>query len=84
LFFSTVGFIGGEMAKIKELVKKYAGEWLAIEVTEEKDGEPVKGKLLLHKRDRSELWEKVSLSKKREIYVTFAGPPIKKGYAVAF
>ncbi|MGM0511003.1 MAG: hypothetical protein ACQESD_07775 [Thermoplasmatota archaeon] len=38
--------------KIEELKKKYEGEWLAIEVTKEEDGEPKGGKLLLHKKDR--------------------------------
>ncbi len=72
------------MEKIEELKKKYKGEWLAIEVTKEKDGEPVQGKLILHAKDREEIWRKIRLSKEKEIYVTFAGPPLEKGYAAAF
>jgi len=72
------------MAKIKELEKKYKGEWLAIEVVKEKGGEPIEGKLILHSKDREKIWEKIRLSKEKEIYVTFAGPPLEKGYAAAF
>ena len=72
------------MLEIEVLKKKYPGEWLAIEVTEERDGEPVRGRLILHSKDRDELWRKMKLSRDREIYVTYAGPLIEKGYAVAF
>lgn len=70
--------------KIKDLKKKYKGEWLAIEVTEERGGEPVEGKLILHKKDRESLWKKVPQRKDKLIYITYAGPPLKKGYAAAF
>lgn len=73
--------------KIEELKKKYKGEWLAIEVTKEEDGRSVEGRLILHEKDRDELWEKLSLKKLKkdiEVYVTYAGPPLKKGYAAAF
>lgn len=72
------------MLEIESLKKKYPGEWLAIEVTEERNGEPVRGRLILHSKDRDELWRKIELSREREIYVTYAGPLIEKGYAVAF
>jgi len=72
------------MAKIGEIKKKYKGEWLAIEVTKEKNGEPIEGKLMLHSKDREKIWGKIRLSKEKEIYVTFAGPPLEKGHAAAF
>jgi hypothetical protein len=72
------------MLEITALKKKYPGEWLAIEVTEERDGEPLKGRLILHSKDRDELWEEIELSPEKEIYVTYAGPLVEKGYAVAF
>jgi len=72
------------MAKIAELKKEYKGEWLAIAVSKVTNGEAVEGKLLLHSPDRDEVWSKVRLSRKVEIYVTFAGPPLEEGYAAAF
>lgn len=70
--------------KIEDLKEKYKGEWLAIEVTKEEDGEPKEGKLLLHKKDREELWKEVPQKKDKVIYVTYAGAPLKEGYAAAF
>jgi hypothetical protein len=72
------------MPDIRALKRKYKGEWLAIEVTQESNGEPVKGKLILHNKDRDGIWEKIELSQGKEIYVTYAGPLVEKGYAVAF
>lgn len=70
--------------KIEDLKKKYKGEWLAIEVIKERKGEPAEGKLILHEKDRENLWKKVPQWKDKLIYITYAGPPLKKGYAAAF
>ncbi len=43
------------MPDIGALKRKYKGEWLAIEVTQENNGEPVKGKLILHDKDRDRI-----------------------------
>ena len=72
------------MAKVDELKKRYKDQWLAIEVTKVEDGEAVEGKLVLHSKDRDEVWKRIRLSRKKEIFVTFAGPPLEKGYAAAF
>jgi hypothetical protein len=72
------------MAKIENLKKKYKGQWLAIEVTKEKNGCVIEGKLILHTRNREKLWKKVPVRKDKLIYVTYAGPPLAKGYAAAF
>ncbi len=72
------------MAKIKDLKKKYKGEWLVIEVTKEEEGEAVDGKLILRSKNREEIWRKVKPSKTKQVYVTFAGPPLEKGFAAAF
>ncbi|MFO7991383.1 MAG: hypothetical protein R6U61_03695 [Thermoplasmata archaeon] len=53
--------------KIVDLKKKYEGEWFAIEVTKEEDGEPKEGNLLLHKKDREELWGEVPQGKDKVI-----------------
>ncbi|MFQ5864235.1 MAG: hypothetical protein ACE5IW_03295 [bacterium] len=72
------------MAKIEQLKKKYEGQWLAIEVTKEKNGEATEGELILHTANREELWKKVPPSKDKIIYITYAGPPLEEGYAAAF
>lgn len=72
------------MPTIESLKKKYAGEWLAVEVTKLSAGEPVEGRLISHEKDRKKLWEKLELSSDKEVYVTYAGPLIEEGYAVAF
>lgn len=72
------------MSLIAQLKEKYQGEWLAIEVIRYENHEPVEGSLLHHDKEREKLWQKVQLSPKKRIYVTYAGPLIDEGYAVAF
>jgi hypothetical protein len=71
------------MPKIERLKKEYPGEWLAIEVEEENDSGPISGNLILHHLDHDKIWEEIDRDERR-IYVTYAGPPIEKGYAAAF
>ena len=71
------------MATVKEVKEKHPGEWLAIEVTGEDDSGPVEGNLILHGLDHDMVWDKIA-GDRRRIYVTYAGSPIEKGYAVAF
>jgi len=71
------------MLKIEKLKKEYHGEWLAIEVIEDDENGPTRGNLLLHNLDHDKIWEKIR-NDPRRIYVTYAGPPIEKRYAVAF
>jgi hypothetical protein len=72
------------MAKIDELRKRYKGQWLAIDVTKEKGGRAIEGRLVLHTTDREKLWRSVPVSRKRKLYVTYAGPILDRGYAAAF
>lgn len=72
------------MPTISELKEKYKGEWLAIEVTRYENHEPVEGTLLEHDKEREKLWQKFELRKGKRVYVTYAGPLIEEGYAVAF
>lgn len=60
----------------------HQGEWLAIEVTEEADGQPSEGKLIYHSPVREEVWEKTR--ERKRLYITYAGPPLKEGFAAAF
>ena len=68
--------------RIRELIDHYPGEWLAIEVTSEKGGRPEEGDLVYHAKDRDEVWRNTR-SRKR-LYIVYAGPALKEGYAAAF
>ncbi len=70
------------MPTIEELVRKHKGEWLAIEVTEELQGIPIAGELVYHSPRRKEVWQKTKDYKR--LLITYAGPPLKEGYAAAF
>jgi len=71
------------MASIEKLKKQYHGEWLAISVLAENENGPKEGDLIFHSSDRDEVWRKID-GDLRTIYVTFAGPLIEEGHAVAF
>jgi hypothetical protein len=72
------------MPTIESLKKQYTREWLAIEVTKLSEGEPVEGRVVYHDKSRKKLWQKLDLHQDKDIYVTYAGPLIEEGYAVAF
>lgn len=72
------------MESIQELKRQHPGEWLAIEVTRYENSEPVEGKLAARSKDWEGLWESVKLERGKRIHITFAGPLIEEGYAVAF
>ena len=72
------------MASMQQLKDACKGEWLAIEITRREKGEPVEGNLISHSRERRDLWSTVRLEKGRTIYVTYAGPILDEGSAVAF
>jgi len=75
--------IGVGMPEIEDLKSLYKGEWLAIEVTMEDASGPVEGRLIYHSTSREDVWRKIK-GDRRRIYVTYAGPLIEEGYAVAF
>ena len=72
------------MEIIEQMKKRYQGEWLAIEITKYEEFEPVEGNLLHHSKERAGLWRKVKLDRERPVYITYAGPFVEEGYAVAF
>ena len=73
-----------EISTVKELEKKYRNEWVLVEVLEENEyGEPTKGKLIAHNKNRDVVYEKLRTTK-GDISLFFAGEIPKKGYAVAF
>jgi hypothetical protein len=70
------------MRSIQEFIEQYPGEWLAIDVAAEAEGQPKAGKLVYHAKDRDEVWRKTK--SRRRLYIVFAGPALKEGYAAAF
>lgn len=70
------------MPRIESLMKQHANEWLAIQVTKYHDGQPLEGELVYHSPHRDEVWEKTK--DKKKLYIAYAGPPLKEGYAAAF
>ena len=67
------------LERVKEL---YTGEWLAFLVLEESATGELIGEVIAHNRDRRELHRELRERKVERAYVTFAGPPVKPGYAV--
>ncbi len=70
------------MNSIQELIEQYPDEWLAIDVKAEEGGRPKSGELVYHAKDRDEVWRKTR--SRRRLYVVYAGPALKEGYAAAF
>ena len=67
---------------IQELVRQHPGEWLAIQVSREREGQPEAGELVYHSPDKDEVWRKTA--KRPRLFILYAGPPLKEGYAAAF
>ena len=77
------GRVNGEAGqKIQEIVHQHPGEWLAIAVTAEEAGRPKAGRLVCHAKDRHEVWRRTR--NQRRLYIVYAGPVLKEGYAAAF
>jgi len=72
----------GGVRTIQQLIEHYPDEWLAIAVTAEAGGRPKSGRLVCHAKDPEEVWRRTR-SRKR-LFIVFAGPPLKEGYAAAF
>jgi hypothetical protein len=68
---------------IREWEELYPDTWILLEVTEEDDGEPVRGKLIATARDPEDFQKVWKLHRKRGVLtmVTF-GPPLEPGPAV--
>ena len=71
------------MAKLEQLKREYEGDWLAISIVKKGAGGIEEGDLVCHARDKEELWRTIR-GDPRPIYVTYAGPLIDEGFAVAF
>jgi len=73
------------MITLKEAKKRYSREWIAFHVEEEKEEiEQAREKVLDHHINRRELHRRLRERGVKEVYITFAGPPIRPGYEVMF
>ena len=71
-----------EKVSLERVKQQHAGQWLAFLVTEETSAGELLGHLIAHNRDRRELHRELRERKVNQVYVTFAGPVVKAGYAV--
>jgi len=72
------------MERIEDLVKEYKDEWLLIKVIEiDELDRPIKGELILHSKNRDEIYEEQK-KMKDDLYITYTGEIPQRGYAVAF
>jgi hypothetical protein len=69
--------------KIQEWEKQYPDTWVLLEITEEADGEPVRGKLITTARDPGELHETWKTHRAKGVLTMLTyGPPLEPGPAV--
>ncbi len=73
-----------EKVTLEEAKQRYAGEWLAFSITEEAPTGELFGYMIAHNSDRRELHQELRKKEVKDVYVTFAGPPVKPGYTVIF
>ena len=71
-----------EKVNLENAKQRYAGQWLAFLVTEETPAGELLGQIIAHNRDRRDLHRELREKKIERAYVTYAGPPVKPGYAV--
>ncbi|MEW5759449.1 MAG: hypothetical protein AB1779_01630 [Candidatus Thermoplasmatota archaeon] len=68
--------------KLEDAKKKYSGEWIAFRVYRE--GENPEGKVIFHHKDKRKFDSELITRKIKDVYVTFGGSLIPKGYTVIF
>lgn len=69
--------------RIDKIKKQYKDEWLLIKVTvTDKLDRPTEGEVLLHSKNRDEVYE-AQRDLKNDLYITYSGELPKKGFAAA-
>jgi hypothetical protein len=75
--------IDNERLSLGEIISKYSGKYVAIEVlTRDKDGQPTHGRVLQVHFDKYRL--KDSVQNLRDVCIFFAGPAPKQGFLAVF
>src|SRR6266567_2153057 len=67
----------GTAGSVRQLIARYPGEWLAIELKAEEEGRPKAGRVVCHAKDRDAVWRKTK--SRRRLYIVYAGPPPREG-----
>ena len=68
--------------KLEEAKSKYPGEWIAFRALDDSDNP--EGDVVLHNKDRRIFDKELVERGLKDIYITFAGPPVPEGYSVMF
>ena len=68
--------------RLEEAKNKYQGEWIAFRAFEKTDNP--EGEVVLHHKDRWVFDKELVERGIKNVYITFAGPPVPEGYAVMF
>ena len=68
---------------LQQLKKEYEGEWLALKIIREDEGEIRDCELIAHSTVKPSLHEELRAKKVKDAYITFAGE-LKPEYAVIF
>jgi len=71
-----------KVVTLEHAKQEYSGQWLAFLVTRETPEGQLLGRVIAHNADRRELHRQLRRRKVKKAYITFAGPPVKPGYAV--
>ena len=66
------------MEKAQEILARFPGEWVAIEITEDDESGDAEGKLIFHSSCEAEVWDKIYRDP-RLIFVGYSGPALVKG-----
>jgi len=68
--------------KLEEAKIRYQGEWIAFRTLDESDNP--EGEVILHNKERRTFDKELVERGLKDVYITFAGPPVPEGYAVMF
>ena len=66
------------MEKVDDILAKFPGEWVAIEIVKDDDFGGEEGNLIIHSCRESEVWDKIN-GDPRLIFVGYSGPMLAEG-----
>ena len=70
--------------KLEEAKEKFQGQWIAFHSYGSEQEPNPEGKVLLHKKNRREFDNELLRRKIKDVYITYAGPPLPQGYSAFF
>ena len=66
------------MEKAQDILARFPGEWVAIEIAKDDEPGDPEGKLIIHSSFESEVWDKID-GDPRLIFVGYSGPMLAEG-----